>query len=385
MNMNRYSKLPDSFPDPLQEIFLKAALGDRNEALESWRVWKAKVDIEDVDFATFRLLPILYKNLKKHQIEDPLMDKLKGIYRYNWAKNQMLIYATTSILRDLKAKKIPTLLLKGLPLALLAYRDVGCRFMSDVDMLVPPDRAVDAIKIMIEKGWMPKFQGFIRPDSNWAKEYIKRRPSCPFSNASGIELDLHWLVTHDSFDPNINNGFWKESIPLELDNETTNTLNPADMLVHVCTHGARWNISPPFRWVADAIMILRKWDNLDWERVIKQTERLKVTLPMRDTLSYLNIKFKAEIPEDILYSLFQKQVSKWEAREYFLSSNKTNLYKNLHIYWYWFTRLKNSSSENFSMVSFPRFYQYLAGLENFYQLPGYIIMKLLRKTWLRNS
>jgi len=78
----------DCWPTREQELLLRAALLQGNDAINAWHEWKSSVDIEQLDQGSYRLLPLLYRSLHIDGVEDPLMNKLKGVYRMTWYKNQ---------------------------------------------------------------------------------------------------------------------------------------------------------------------------------------------------------------------------------------------------------------------------------------------------------
>ena len=80
------------WPTPDQELLLRAALLQREQALESWNEWRRKVNIDVIDYGSHRMVPQLYRNLQRHGVKDPLMDRLKGVYRYYLYKNEILMH-----------------------------------------------------------------------------------------------------------------------------------------------------------------------------------------------------------------------------------------------------------------------------------------------------
>ncbi|HSR18731.1 MAG TPA: hypothetical protein VLM39_11630, partial [Ignavibacteriaceae bacterium] len=73
-----------------QELLLKASLFEGDKFIYAWEKWKSCVNFEQIDPGSYRLLPLLYQNLVKHEIKDPLTERLKGIYRRTWFENQIL-------------------------------------------------------------------------------------------------------------------------------------------------------------------------------------------------------------------------------------------------------------------------------------------------------
>ena len=77
------------WPNPQQELLLRAALLEGEAALSAWQQWQAEADLDHLDYGSFRLLPLLYQNLQRHQIKHPWLPTLKGIHRRTWYQNQL--------------------------------------------------------------------------------------------------------------------------------------------------------------------------------------------------------------------------------------------------------------------------------------------------------
>jgi hypothetical protein len=143
------------WPNKEQEMLLRSALLNGKEALDAWQRWKLMVDIDQLDH---RLLPKLYHNLKAELPSDPLMSRLKGVYRQTWYKNQLLFHRAAILLTSLQDAGIETLCLKGAAIIVLHYRDAGLRHMDDIDVLVHPHQALEAMRVLRNSGWQPIHQ-----------------------------------------------------------------------------------------------------------------------------------------------------------------------------------------------------------------------------------
>ncbi|HEX8291585.1 MAG TPA: nucleotidyltransferase family protein, partial [Pyrinomonadaceae bacterium] len=115
---------PEScWPDPGQELLLRAALLRGDDALRAWRQWKRGNDVNEIDTGSYRLLPLLYANLREAACEDELTGLLKGVYRNAWYKNQLLFHHAAAVLSFLRRAGVETIVLKGIALTRLYYRD----------------------------------------------------------------------------------------------------------------------------------------------------------------------------------------------------------------------------------------------------------------------
>ena len=194
-------------PTPEQELLLQAALGRGDEVSRYWPEWRRRVDLDDVELASFRLLPLAYLNLREHGIEDPDLGRLKGVYRQAWARNQLQQQGLDEALRLLHGSGIETMLLKGSALLHGVYSSPAARTMEDLDVLVAPERARRAIDTLVASGW-DIFPDEVIPDSRLPlmhAVHLRR------SLAEWINIDLHrraiaWRYHGDD-------DFWSASTP----------------------------------------------------------------------------------------------------------------------------------------------------------------------------
>ncbi len=256
------------WPSREQGLLLRAGLLKNRQALEAWQEWRSIIDIDDhLDDGSYRLLPLLYQNLKNHGVEDPFMNRLKGIYRLTWYKNQMLFHRNARLLNALRNSGIETLVLKGGALVPLYYKDYGIRPMADFDVLVHTDKVLQSIDLLEKSGWIPK-------DFKPSEKYISQRYSHGFIDDEGKEFDLHWHVLSECCSPDSDDDFWEGAISTEINGVSAYALNPTDQLLHVCVHGMKWDVVPTIRWISDAMIILNNTQiDIDWDRLIAQARK----------------------------------------------------------------------------------------------------------------
>jgi hypothetical protein len=304
------------FASPSQLSLLRAALLDgpaASEAAKSWfalrRMEEMSLGFEALDVASRRLLPLVYRNLKT-SVPAPLRNDLRLIYNEYWADNQKRLQHLENLLAWFQANEIPTLVLKGMALSLLHYRDMAARPTSDLDILMPEDRAQEAIGLLERDGWAP----FLYLPSAPKKPYFYRHThAIPFERPGSSDLDLHWHVLSESTFLGADQPFWHDSVPLTVKSVHTRALNPTDQLMHACVHGFRATDIPPIRWIADAVVILRTAP-MDWNRLVNLAKYLHVTLPLALSLSFLRTTFPTPIPEEVVEELQAVPVDHAERR-----------------------------------------------------------------------
>src|ERR1700712_4894695 len=109
LNLDRLHEITTS-----QHLVLDALLLPDREASEAFECWSQTVDLDTVDFATYRLIPALYA---RHLQEKPLLSnygRMKGIYRFFHVHNTLLFADTHRAVAALQAVGIEVVALKGL-------------------------------------------------------------------------------------------------------------------------------------------------------------------------------------------------------------------------------------------------------------------------------
>ena len=290
-----------AWPTRHQELLLRAALLRGPDALAAWSQWKASVDIDQIDSDSYRVLPLLYHNLRANEVSDPFMGRLRGIYRRTWYQNQVRMHAMTRSLGLLAEAGIQTMVLKGAALISHCYRDYGLRPMEDVDILVPVDQARPAIRTLLAHNFVP----CAAPQDELLDKIAEpeRHVQIHFKDPRGYELDLQWRLFQESLGPDTSQEFWP-GVAAEIEGIRTRVLTAADQLLHVCVHGLVhgpvWSEASRVRWVADAVVILRSaTTEPDWSRLLSQAQRCGFVLPLRDGLAYLQRTLDVPIPNDV--------------------------------------------------------------------------------------
>ena len=74
---------------------MRAALLHGRSALEAWEEWRARTDIDHLDAGSYRLLPLLYRNLHRQGARDPTLEGFRNHYHRVWRENQLLFHRST--------------------------------------------------------------------------------------------------------------------------------------------------------------------------------------------------------------------------------------------------------------------------------------------------
>jgi hypothetical protein len=357
------------WPSEDQERLLGAALRSGAEAVDAWRALRPRLRLDRLDAGSARLLPLLYANLLRHGIDDPQLGALRALYRRTWSENQVLFHHASRLLLTLRDARIDTMVLKGLALTCQYYRDPGLRPMADIDILVPSAMATRAIDLLRRCGWSPRYA--------MSPSFLEIKHACPFEDSGGRCCDLHWRVFEEWCPATADDELWASSVEIDLPGTRTRALSPADQLLHVCAHGAKWSSTSGIRWVADATLIIRA-GGVDWGRLVSQAAERRFTLRLRETLDYLRRVVDAPVPDEALARLARLPVSPLERFEYRLRSRQRRLLGELPVYWCNYLR----STQGLQRMDLPRFLRYLRhawGLESVAQVPRGALLRMTRR------
>jgi len=295
------------FPDTEQMQVLTAIFAPDLEARSSFADWRSALDLQGpFDAEVFRLLPLLYLRLCDLGIEDVLMPRLKGVYRHALMRNMWLLHETEPAVAALEEAGVPTLMLKGAPLALTAYRTPAARPMGDLDVAVPKVLAAEAVRVLEAAGWNSRgiYLGALSVSH-----------AAPFRNARGAEFDLHWHFLQETSRSSVEGRFWQTARSLDLDGIATRMLDPALAILHALVHGLRANPVPPVRWVADCLTLIRHNADLDWNLLVEVARATQVTQRVRLGLDHLVKRFAAPVPIDTRNALGSSSPSLIERAE----------------------------------------------------------------------
>ena len=255
-------------PDELQTLLLQAALTEGEAAHDAITAWVDHVDLEKVDWASQRLVPLLFENIRNHDTATPHYKLLKGVYVYWLFRNNLNMSRLKGVVAGLKGAGVTgIMLLNGCALANFYYSNVALRPVSDIEILVKPADAVAAINALKDMGFNPIVA---RKGQDAAEAIFLTFTQLNFSHLTYGEVDLHWemLSTESNryFDVNV----WKNAEQRELDGEQCLIPCAADLLIHALDYELLKNVMQPIWWVADVHAIMRSEAKIDWSYLYSQ-------------------------------------------------------------------------------------------------------------------
>ena len=354
-------------PNPEQTLLLKASLFEGEKALAAWDECVQYINLDTLDHRSYRLLPLLYKNLLKHKISSSYYGRIRGVYKRTWVRNQLLFRDLTTVVQSLHLENINVLLLKGAALTLQLYKDYGLRPMSDIDILIPNKHVKDAINVIEQNGWKPKNPIIGHNPLYHATEFI---------NSKGNELDLHWQVLYLDATKDYEDTYWKRSDEILLANVLVKVPSLTDQLIQACIHGYRWDPYPPLRWIVDSYFILQT-SNIDWGYLVDHSKQLGASIFMSHALKYLKDEYHLAIPESVIEAIEIKPITLNDRWQYWVFISKPmpvfgTLFRE-------FFRYYTYHSKKYPFPGFIRYLQVRWSVKSLWQVPLEAILRGVRR------
>lgn len=210
-----------------------------------------------------------------------------------WARNVVLTDRWLEITRGLSRAGIDCLTHKGMALIHTVYPDPGLRPMADVDLLVRPDDAGGAVRVLSDAGYC----AVEAPNDGRRRPYL-------VAERGGVTIDLHWHLAHYSrFDGIVavdHDGVWRRARPLATPAGDRLTLSAEDTLLHVALHLTLGSEFGRLVWFSDVDALVRAYaDTLDWDLVLSEATRWRVRVIVGYVLDVARAALGSPVPDSV--------------------------------------------------------------------------------------
>ncbi len=187
------------------------------------------------------IAPFIYKSLLDHQLNDRLPSEyeeaFEAFYSLNKVRNNNLKMALDETITILNSIGIVPILLKGSHALYGLIPDSDQRMLSDIDLLVPSTRIIEAQKTLLDHGYYPPSNY----DSNPLDECSGKHQLTPlFHHASAGCVELHRHANFTPLHPRLIEHLFKpENLQLNTENLNyyscpENTLFLYSLIHHYC-------------------------------------------------------------------------------------------------------------------------------------------------------
>jgi hypothetical protein len=265
-------------------------------------------DIENAPLGFNLLLANLLNIHSNIKISEDDMPRIKGVVRYFQYQNTALLAAFNQIVRELNAKNIPVLLIKGISMKYL-YPDMP-RYMADVDFAVSFKNFKKALNIALRNGF---------------KISVRAKHSVDLYN--GVRrLDLHrFIVKTDINTRNTDNKIFERAVAVKAFG--VNVLIPkAEDMFFLTLQNAFDNIiyNKPYPmkilWIFDCLRILEsvknKNENINWDIIIHNASQTGLSYATKLMLEVFDSIVPSKIPDGVISKIKTDDNQKAAFEEY---------------------------------------------------------------------
>jgi len=219
---------------------------------------------------------------------------------------------TIAIEQMMQAGGITAAILKGAPLARLAYGDLGLRHSRDIDVLVAPQALPAAIAVLKQAGYRPHGESASLTDARMSLimrhcyhlEY--RHPD------GGALIELHWRLTANPHrvTPIPPATRWAAVSLSESIGVHSFSFTGADLDAYLFSHGAQhcWF---RLKWLADIGALLAGRSDSEIERMVAEVTEMGLLRPLAQGLLLAARLLKTPLPAGLETRLSKDRRSRW--------------------------------------------------------------------------
>jgi hypothetical protein len=266
---------------PLEaELLLAAARGTTDvemseelaAALSSDRInWKELLAAAN-DHTVSPLLWSYLSAIRSGTVPPKILQSLQRSFQLNTSRNVQLTGELWKIIKMFAAHDIVAIPFKGPTLSVLAYGDLAWRQFSDLDVLIDRADLARAGELLEKHGYQPEVDlRFLREESFLlaCTALSFRRPEV------ACLVELHWELSPGLLPFELSFAEIRErAVTICPGGKPMLTLSPEDLLLYLCSHGARHYWSR-LGWIADVAWLIERNPQLEWARVLETARRLR--------------------------------------------------------------------------------------------------------------
>lgn len=334
---NKYSNQNTLTPETELLICCSRTHVDEQVAIKINTLLQEQINWQNlIEIASYhKVLPLLFINLNKFNsqaVPSNIFSSLKNYYYFNTQRSLLLASKLINILNIFGQNEIPVIPFKGPILAAIAYGDISRRSFGDLDLLVHKEDFIKTKKILMDKGFEPyadsneqeaaylkslNFQeqeAYLR--SHWELHLINRKEQ--------VTLDVHQGILSKKFSlPSNSDWIWEDTQMITFFDKQILTFSAENLIIILCSQGGK----DCWLWlnrICDLAEVLRTYSDVNWEKVLQQAAKLKMTRMLLLGLSLAHYVLDAQLPELILQKIEANSLVKVLSSEVILQLTPTS-------------------------------------------------------------
>lgn len=236
--------------------------------------WCRQTDLDAVDSATHPLLPMLYRRLGDLQMPPWETERLRGVYRKTWYRNQRHVAAVNRAIETLTGIEVEATVVGGFALALGPYGDLGLRMVEAAQVVVQPDSFRTAIEELCDAGF----------EVGGRNRIIGYGLPVRMIHEGGGQIDFRDCVYGPGWPGVPERLLWSRRIPVAIDGIPQRTLAPTDSIAAAAAFGLTSRY-PTHQWLVDLAVITRQSQpSIRWKDLIHHYGNTPLSVPIREAL-----------------------------------------------------------------------------------------------------
>jgi len=277
-----------------------------------------------LDLAEFHgVSPLIAHNLATSglsiQVPQPYAERLNKIYTSILYRNVILSNELTKVLSIFKQRDISAIVIKGTFLAEQLYGNPSLRTVSDMDILVQPEKLSKASSLLLEMG----YHKYTEQDV-WQHPFhdvFYRQAQFP------LFIELHWNLDDRKLVAFPEQEIWHRAQQFQIQGETIMMLAPEDNLLFLSVHLAKQS-TQMLKSLCDITELIKKYDGiLDWDYIVKSAHSWGVGTAVHYSLSRCKEILGAPVPVSVIGALKPGAWRRWllgflVGREFFISATR---------------------------------------------------------------
>ncbi|HSH02674.1 MAG TPA: nucleotidyltransferase family protein [Anaerolineae bacterium] len=237
----------------------------------------------------------------REQVPAPVKRKLYEAYMDMASFHLLLRHELERVAVVLEENGIDTLLLKGLALSATIYRPTQLRSLGDIDLLIRRSDVAKVTAHLVALGYelvtIPLYEGYtVRYENEmvWQKTI----------NNTTVWLELHWsLFNSPYYQQQLDMGWWWETaVFTKINDHAIKILSPEAQMIYLSAHLWLHHAGEGLWWWYDLMRLLTVYE-LDWDVVVKASQRQKLILPWQKVIKKLREHWPdlvANVPDTLI-------------------------------------------------------------------------------------
>ena len=241
--------------------------------------------------AIHHVTPLLYHNLCEFNLKQmprEIYGELENRYRTNVVWSSLSLRELKRVLTRLSEGGIPVVPLKGLPLATALYGDIKLRDAGDIDILVPRDKILQALNLLLSIGYKTNiaYDDAVKLGTPSGEYQLVR-----LDGQLRYLVELHWSALWGLMVQRGLDDLWTDARLKSIFDHRIYTLSPEWELLYLASHATYHHTWQKLKWLVD-IHELCSQVEIDWSKIWEKAKLFGVEYMLQLTLNICHTSFE---------------------------------------------------------------------------------------------